>query len=48
MKPGHSAQDSPAAPIGVAVVSGVAAVALAAGVIIREILPVCWITAHLS
>jgi hypothetical protein len=26
----------------------VAAVALAAGVIIREILPVCWITAHPS
>jgi len=48
MKPGHSALDSPAAAIGVAVVSGVAAVALAASVIIREILLVCWISAHPS
>jgi hypothetical protein len=48
MKPDHSARDSPAAPIGAAVVSVVAAVALAASVIIREILPVCWITAHPS
>jgi hypothetical protein len=47
MKPGHSARESPAAPVEVAVVSGAAA-ASTASVINREILLFCSIAAQPS